>query len=113
MAGSRPAMTAVGVQRQKATRKFRSFFQAAALTSGADPLTKEDRWPLPNSAGTTIWDHARDPQDPQISSKAANGDGFYQIVVACQYLFVPQIDIVPSYQAPWSGQPLPTTPPVN
>jgi len=45
--------------------------------------------------------------------KAANGDGFYQIVVACQYLFVPQIDIVPSYQAPWSGQPLPTTPPVE
>ena len=45
--------------------------------------------------------------------KADNGDGFYQIVVACQYLFVPQIDIVPSYQSPWSGQPLPTTPPVE
>ena len=45
--------------------------------------------------------------------EAANGDGYYQIVVACQFLFVPENDVIPSYQAPWSGQPLPTTPPVE
>ncbi|MEO8396808.1 MAG: hypothetical protein ABI700_27690 [Chloroflexota bacterium] len=45
--------------------------------------------------------------------EADNGDKFYQIVVACQFLFVRANDIVPSYQAPWSGQPLPTTPPVE
>ncbi len=42
-----------------------------------------------------------------------DGNGFYQIVVACQFLFVPENDVIPSYQAPWSGQPLPTTPPVE
>ncbi len=45
--------------------------------------------------------------------EADNGDGYYQIVVACQFLFVRENDVVPSYQAPWSGQPLPTTPPVE
>ena len=45
--------------------------------------------------------------------EAENGDGYYQIVVACQFLFVPENDVIPSYQAPWSGQPLPTTPPVE
>ena len=45
--------------------------------------------------------------------EADNGDKFYQIVVACQFLFVPENDIVPSYQAPWSGQPLPTTDPIS
>jgi hypothetical protein len=45
--------------------------------------------------------------------KADNGDEFYQIVIACQLLFVPANDIVPSYQSPWSGQPLPTTEPIT
>ena len=39
---------------------------------------------------------------------ADNGDQYYQIVVACQYLWVPIDSMQPSYQAPWSGQPLPT-----
>ena len=45
--------------------------------------------------------------------KADNGDEFYQIVIACQLLFVPANDIVPSYQSPWNGQPLPTTDPIS
>lgn len=38
-----------------------------------------------------------------------SGDKYYQIVVACQKLFVPVAAMQPSYQAPWNGQPLPTT----
>lgn len=34
---------------------------------------------------------------------------YYKIILACQYLWVPVDSMQPSYQAPWSGQPLPTT----
>ena len=33
---------------------------------------------------------------------------YYQILLACQYLWVPIDTMQPSYQPPWSGQPLPT-----
>ena len=33
---------------------------------------------------------------------------YYKIILACQYLWVPVDSMQPSYQAPWSGQPLPT-----
>ena len=39
-----------------------------------------------------------------------DGSGqYYKIVLACQYLWVPINSMQPSFQAPWSGQPLPTT----
>ncbi len=34
--------------------------------------------------------------------------GYYKILIACQYLWVPVESLQPSYQAPWTGQPLPT-----
>ena len=33
---------------------------------------------------------------------------YYKILLACQYLWVPIDAMQPSYQPPWSGQPLPT-----
>ncbi len=33
---------------------------------------------------------------------------YYKILLACQYLWVPVDTMQPSYQAPWTGQPLPT-----
>jgi hypothetical protein len=33
---------------------------------------------------------------------------FYKILLACQYLWVPVETMQPSFQSPWSGQPLPT-----
>jgi len=33
---------------------------------------------------------------------------YYKILLACQYLWVPVDSMGPSYQAPWTGQPLPT-----
>ncbi|MFN8529547.1 MAG: hypothetical protein U0670_13120 [Anaerolineae bacterium] len=35
--------------------------------------------------------------------------GYYKIILACQYLWVPVGSMGPSYTAPWSGQPLPTS----
>lgn len=40
---------------------------------------------------------------------AENGAEFYQIIVSCQYLFVPVAAMQPSYEPPWSGEALPTT----
>ncbi|HVU12498.1 MAG TPA: hypothetical protein VHD90_14545, partial [Phototrophicaceae bacterium] len=37
-----------------------------------------------------------------------SGNEYYRILVACQYLWVPVDSMQPSYQAPWSGQPLPS-----
>jgi len=34
--------------------------------------------------------------------------GFYKIIVACDYVWVPASAVQPSFQPPWSGQPLPT-----
>ena len=34
---------------------------------------------------------------------------FYKILLSCDFLWVPVSSMQPSYQAPWSGQPLPTT----
>ncbi len=34
---------------------------------------------------------------------------YYKIVLSCQYLWVPVNSMQPSFQAPWSGQPLPMT----
>ena len=33
---------------------------------------------------------------------------YYKILLACQYLWVPVDTMQPSYQSPWSGQPLPS-----
>ena len=33
---------------------------------------------------------------------------YYKILLACQYLWVPVETMQPSYQSPWTGQPLPT-----
>ncbi|MFN8528452.1 MAG: hypothetical protein U0670_07565 [Anaerolineae bacterium] len=33
---------------------------------------------------------------------------FYKIILACQYLWVPVDSMQPSFQSPWTGQPLPT-----
>ncbi|MBI1258753.1 MAG: hypothetical protein GC204_14890 [Chloroflexi bacterium] len=33
---------------------------------------------------------------------------YYKIVLSCQFLWVPVQNMQPSYQPPWSGQPLPT-----
>ncbi len=41
-------------------------------------------------------------------AKADNGDAFYRIIVACQYLYVPVGAMQPSFQSPWNGEPLPT-----
>ena len=41
-------------------------------------------------------------------SKDDAGNPYYEIILACQYLYVPEAAMGPSYQAPWSGQPLPT-----
>lgn len=34
--------------------------------------------------------------------------GFYKIIVACDYVWVPVSAVQPSFQSPWSGQPLPS-----
>lgn len=34
--------------------------------------------------------------------------GFYKIIIACDYVWVPAAAVQPSFQPPWSGQPLPT-----
>ncbi len=34
---------------------------------------------------------------------------FYKIMLSCQFVWVPVQDFQPSFEAPWSGQPLPTT----
>ena len=34
---------------------------------------------------------------------------YYKILLSCQYLWIPVESMQPSFQAPWSGQPLPTT----
>lgn len=36
-----------------------------------------------------------------------SGD-FYKIIVACDYVWVPVSAVQPSFQSPWSGQPLPS-----
>ena len=41
-------------------------------------------------------------------AKADNGDSFYRIIVACQYLFVPVDSMQPSFESPWNGEALPT-----
>ncbi len=33
---------------------------------------------------------------------------YYKIMLSCQFLWVPIDTMQPSYQSPWSGQPLPT-----
>ncbi len=48
----------------------------------------------------TYWVTGEDKDD--------NGNEYYRILVACQYLWVPVDTMQPSYQSPWSGQPLPS-----
>jgi hypothetical protein len=36
------------------------------------------------------------------------GNQYYRILLSCQYLYVPVGSMQPSYQAPQSGEPLPT-----
>lgn len=42
-----------------------------------------------------------------VLGEDASGE-YYKILLACQYLWVPIDSMQPSYQAPWTGQPLPT-----
>ena len=42
-----------------------------------------------------------------VLGQDASGE-YYEILIACQYLWVPVDSMQPSFQAPWSGQPLPT-----
>lgn len=39
---------------------------------------------------------------------ADESGAYYKILLACQYLWVPVGSMQPSFQPPWSGQPLPT-----
>ncbi len=49
-----------------------------------------------------------DPGTYWVLGEDASGE-YYKIVLSCQYLWVPINSMQPSFQAPWSGQPLPTT----
>ncbi len=43
-----------------------------------------------------------------VLGEDASGE-YYEILLSCEYLWVPVDSMQPSFQAPWSGQPLPTT----
>ncbi len=49
-----------------------------------------------------------DPGTYWVLGEDASGE-YYKIVLSCQYLWVPINSMQPSFQAPWSGQSLPTT----
>ncbi|MEO8396847.1 MAG: hypothetical protein ABI700_27885, partial [Chloroflexota bacterium] len=37
-----------------------------------------------------------------------NGNPYYKILLACQYLYVPAEAMSPSFEGPWNGEPLPS-----
>lgn len=84
-----------------------TFATCLPLTSfavvGDMPFTTQAYWaPGKVSPGLTI-----NPGTYWVLGADASG-GYYKILLACQYLWVPSNAMQPSFQPPWQGQPLPT-----